>query len=61
MWWIIGTVVVIVVLGVLLERRRRGTGTRGEYTGEAPYGPEAAASRMAHGGPGLGSGGGGGV
>ncbi len=57
MWWIIGVLAVIVVLGLLLDRRRRGTGTGGEYTADAPYGPEAAASRTAHGGPGLGGGG----
>lgn len=57
MWFLIGLLAVIVVLGLLLDRRRRGTGTRGEYTGDAPYGPEAAASRMAHGGPGPGGGG----
>ncbi|MBT9255419.1 hypothetical protein KMZ32_05595 [Phycicoccus sp. MAQZ13P-2] len=58
MWWIIGLLVLVVVLGVVLERRRRGTGTRSEFTGDAPYGAEAAASRMTHNGPGLGGGGG---
>jgi hypothetical protein len=57
MWFLIGLLAVVVVLGLLLDRRRRGTGTRGEYGADAPYGPEAAASRMAHGGPGLGGGG----
>ncbi|QKE82957.1 hypothetical protein [Arthrobacter sp. NEB 688] len=57
MWWIIGLLAVIVVLGVVLDRRRRATGTHSEFTGDAPYGAEAAASRMAHGGPGLGGGG----
>lgn len=57
MWWIIGVLAVIVLFGVLLERRRRASGSTGEFTGEAPYGAEAAASRTAHGGPGLGTGG----
>ncbi|MBM6401625.1 hypothetical protein [Phycicoccus sonneratiae] len=59
MWWFIGLLALIVVLGVVLDRRRRGTGTRSEFTGDAPYGAESAASRVSRGGPGFGSGGGG--
>jgi hypothetical protein len=58
MWWVIGVLAVIVVLGLLLDRRRRASGSTGEFTGEAPYGAESAASRTTHGGPGLGGGGG---
>ncbi|MGG5259276.1 hypothetical protein [Phycicoccus avicenniae] len=60
MWWVIGLLVVIVVLGLLIERRRRASGSTGEFTGEAPFGAESAAVQGQHrGGPGLGYGGGG--
>ncbi|HMM95249.1 hypothetical protein [Phycicoccus sp.] len=58
MWWIIALLAVVVVLGVLLDRRRRGSGSSGDYTGDAPYGAEAAAARTARqSGPGMGGGG----
>ncbi|QIM22192.1 hypothetical protein G7075_15345 [Phycicoccus sp. HDW14] len=45
MWWTIGVLAVIGVLGVLLERRRRASGSTGSFSGEAPYGAESAAAR----------------
>ena len=46
MWWIIGLVAVVVVLGVLLDRRRRGSGSSGDYSGEAPFSAESAAAQQ---------------
>ena len=60
MWWVIGVLAVIVVLGLVLERRRRASGSTGEFRGEAPFGAESAAVQGQHGsGAGNGYGGGG--
>ncbi len=36
MGWLIALALAVVVLGVLLERRRRGSGAQGRYDGQAP-------------------------